>query len=121
MRRLTLLIVFLFSCLQGCSDLKEHVTALDEYKGEITEAPELKISTGIESGQRTLFWTSVTNATAYIIQRDVSYNFTSPELFYMGPNNSLSLSPSPDGLTRYYKVMAKNQKHSGPWSRIIND
>lgn len=121
MIKLTFLIPFLFLILQGCTDMKEQITDSEASLGEITEAPAINISTGIETGERTLIWTSVSNAAVYIVQRDVSYDFSSPELFYMGPGNSVNLYPSSDGLTRYYKVMAKNQSHSGPWSRIIND
>lgn len=121
MRTLTLLLLFLFISLQGCTNKKEQITESELASREITEAPELNISTAIETGERRLTWTTVANASVYIVQRDVTYGFSSPELYYTGPNNSVSLYPSPDGLIRYYRVVAQNQSYSGPWSRIIND
>lgn len=119
MRLFTLPVLFILFLIPGC--VKEQVTYSEVSVGEITEAPELNISVGIETGERTLTWTRVNNATLYIVQRDLSYNFSSPELFYSGSGFSKNLSPSPDGQIRYYRVMAQNQKYPGPWSEIIND
>jgi chitinase len=63
----------------------------------------------------TVSWNSVTNATSYTLQRDVTGNFTNPVIVAQGSMISQTFNNQPSG-TYFYRVSASNTTGTSPFS-----
>lgn len=76
----------------------------------------IKLNSG-STNSYTVSWSSVANATSYVLQQDTSSSFSAPKTIVDGNVLSYSLSSQPNG-TYYYRVSAKNSSGSGPYSNV---
>ncbi len=82
-------------------------------------APVLNTISSTTSGNYTVSWNSVANATVYLLQQDTTASFSNPQTVYKGASLSKAFSNQPAG-TYYYRVLASNTKGPGPFSNIKN-
>ena len=82
-------------------------------------APVLNDISSTTSGNYSVSWNSVSNATAYLLQQDTSNTFNNPQAVYYGNSLSKAFSNQQNG-TYYYRVLASNTKGKGPYSNIEN-
>jgi hypothetical protein len=87
------------------------------YSNNIPIAPTLNaITTNATYNNYTVSWTSVSNATNYILQQDTTSAFSQP-ITILRSNVLSTVISSPDG-TYYYRVAASNSSGTGPYSNI---
>jgi hypothetical protein len=70
-------------------------------------------------GDYTVSWSSVSGATAYVLQEDDNASFTSPTTPYSGANTSQTITDRAAG-TYYYRVQATNSLGSSSWSNVVS-
>jgi len=70
-------------------------------------------SSGCTNSSFSVTWSSVSDATAYILERATNYNFSGATQVYNG--SSTSYTDSPDAGTYWYRVKAKNDCGESGW------
>ena len=86
---------------------------------KVPVAPVLNNISSTTSGNYTVSWNSVANATAYLLQQDTTASFSNPQTVYEGNGLSKAFS-NQSARTYYYRVLASNTKGPGPFSNIKN-
>jgi parallel beta-helix repeat protein len=71
------------------------------------------------NGTYTINWNATRGTMGYILQEDISNQFSSPTLIYTGPKTGFQIKNKNNG-TYYYRLRSFNSLHESNWSNIIN-
>ncbi len=82
-------------------------------------SPVLNTIVATTNQSYTVSWNSVANATSYLLQQDITINFSAPKTVAEGNITSMTFSNQPSG-TYYYRVIAKNSVGNSPYSNVKN-
>jgi parallel beta-helix repeat protein len=70
-------------------------------------------------GKFNLSWNTTVRTIGYILEEDNTTRFESPIELYNGTEVIFNITGKQNG-TYYYRVKASNEKHSSPWSNIVD-
>jgi hypothetical protein len=90
-------------------------------KPSAAPAPEFTkrlVANKYREGQYLLSWTTVAEATAYMLEGSRDAYFSSPEKVYEGDDTQFSVTGRGDGLW-YYRVRAVTPSGKSPWSESV--
>jgi PKD repeat protein len=78
------------------------------------------IDNAIGAMQYAVTWTSVSDASSYLLQESTSAAFTNPSTAYAGSQTSASISGKTAGMTYYYRVASITGTYQSNWSNVVS-
>jgi hypothetical protein len=78
------------------------------------------IDNAIGATQYTITWTSVSDASSYLLQESTNAAFSSPVTAYAGTGTTYAVTGKTVGVTYYYRVASITSTYQSAWSNIVS-